>query len=494
MDTTSPSPVLPSNATLVLTRVYRRVLKHDIAQHPRHSEARRKLGLDGVDSRDYSKADIVALAAELGLGLPEPVSTAVDAIPAPRKLPAPAAVFTKAPADESVPAAVKSTLSTEKLETGTPSAGTGGMEAEIDAIVAPVTPFIAAPILGDVRARVEKALQRRACAAPRSAGRSARPQAAEAGRRTARELFGFGKPYDRYKAAVWSGSNIPVDPGYIHTPELTFTAMYAIDKGYPVLIGGPRGTGKSTLVEQIAARLGRPFRSIVLRRDSEPAMLIGQRLPAPDGSPGFVFHDGALTQALRIPGCVIALEEISFGGDAILELLQGILSSGRLIIEETGEEVCVDRISFAATDNTTGLGDSSGLYRGTQALNIALLDRFHSVIEVPAPDAKTVVRILASRVPDLAPAIAEHLATLHARSQTMLEKGDLSMSVSIRQLIAYSQAVADGVPAGPAWRASVLAKLPETEAQALHAHALQALPTPPEMAKLQADHAVGTQS
>ena len=136
---------------------------------------------------------------------------------------------------------------------------------------------------------------------------------------------------------------------------------------------GPTGSGKTSLIEQVCARLDVPCMSITAHERMEVPELIST-VVAVNGSTLTV--DGPLTQAMR-EGYVFVLNEIDLVESGTLTGLNDILERGFVVVPGTGELVrAVPGFAFVATSNTGGGGDETGLYAGTKVLNLAFRDRF----------------------------------------------------------------------------------------------------------------------
>ena len=166
----------------------------------------------------------------------------------------------------------------------------------------------------------------------------------------------------------------------------------------PLYVTGPTGSGKSSGIRQIAARLNYPVFEVTGHGRLELADLLGH-LSVREGS--MVFEPGALTLAMRYGG-VFLLDEIDLISPDVTAGLNGILDGSPLCLSENGGEIVEPHpmFRFAATANTAGAGDESGLYSGTQRQNLALMDRF-TLCEVGYPSEETEISLLTRKFPDL---------------------------------------------------------------------------------------------
>ncbi len=247
----------------------------------------------------------------------------------------------------------------------------------------------------------------------------------------------------RLTLRTWSGAGSP-DPHYSPDPA-ALEALAACDgRGLHAWLTGPAGTGKSSLPEWYAAKLGRPFVRVVFDRSTEPEDLIGGM--EPDGQGGMAWRDGALARAIRQPGTVILLDEPTFARPAALAMLQSLLDGGRhLLARATGERIAMaPGVMICAADNTAGTGDESGQYAGTAPMNRALLDRMAARITVGylPPEREREVLARRSGIPQGAATLM--IAYAH-RTRAAAANGDLAHALGLRRLIAWAELVGAGM-------------------------------------------------
>ncbi|MGH8159349.1 MAG: AAA family ATPase [Rhodanobacter sp.] len=153
---------------------------------------------------------------------------------------------------------------------------------------------------------------------------------------------------------------------------------------------GPTGSGKSSVVTQVAARLGMP----VVQVTGHGRLEIPQLLYGKSAVNGTLFTtDGPLTLAMR-NGWLFMLDEVDLIEPETLTGLNDILESGRVVIEDSGELIeAAQGFGFVVTSNTAGGGDETAAYVGTKMQNIAFRDRFIKV-EVGYPEREAEVTLL----------------------------------------------------------------------------------------------------
>jgi cobaltochelatase CobS len=250
---------------------------------------------------------------------------------------------------------------------------------------------------------------------------------------------------------LWDAPDAPlVDDDYIWPePEILGAVLSQVSRNVPVMLVGPAGTGKTTLIEQIAARLRRPYARIQCHRTTDAPDLIGMTVPHPEGAK---WQDGQLAAAIRKPGCMIAIEEPSIARAGALFAFQSVLDGARaLFVAETGERIpCAPGVSFMAADNTGGTGDEGGSYEGTQMLNRATLDRFGMAVRVDyLPADKEAVALM--KRSGCNEKIAELAIAYAGKTRAETSQGRITHAVGMRRLIAWAQLAADGVPVALAY-------------------------------------------
>ena len=170
------------------------------------------------------------------------------------------------------------------------------------------------------------------------------------------------------------------------------------ERADPLYIFGPTGSGKTSLVRQLAARLNYPVFEVTAHGRLEFPDLAGH-LSVQNAS--MTFQYGPLALAMRYGG-IFLLNEMDLLDPATATGLNGVLDGGPLCIPENGGEIIHPHpmFRFVATANTNGASDDSGLYQGTLRQNIALMDRFW-LCEVGYPTPNTEESLLERMAPDI---------------------------------------------------------------------------------------------
>jgi cobaltochelatase CobS len=213
--------------------------------------------------------------------------------------------------------------------------------------------------------------------------------------------------------------------------------------GRNLLITGPTGCGKSSLIEQLCARIGRELYRVPCHGKMEFSELTGQLTVMPDGSTKFVH--GPLPRAM-LTGSVLLLDEMNFIHPSAIGALNTVLDGGPLLITETGESI-VPHTDFriVATGNALDHGDDSSLYRGTQRMNLALIQRFLTV-KVDYLPAIEEAAMLHRLVPGLPGKVLGILAEVATDVRKAFKSGDIESTVSTRTLVKWARVLQARVP------------------------------------------------
>ena len=211
--------------------------------------------------------------------------------------------------------------------------------------------------------------------------------------------------------------------------------------GDAFLLTGPTGSGKTSLVCQVANRLNWPVQSVTCHGRLELSDLIGQFVLI-DGSTLFVH--GPLAVALR-EGHLLLLNEIDLMDPAELAGLNDVIEGQPLVIPQNGGEVIRPHPKFRvfATGNSAGAGDPTGLYQGVLRQNLAFLDRFR-VLPVGYLEPEVELGVLAHAVPSLPSEIGEKLIAVANEVRRLFmgeaEAGaELTVTLSTRTLVRWAR-------------------------------------------------------
>ena len=201
----------------------------------------------------------------------------------------------------------------------------------------------------------------------------------------------------------------PVQP-YVFRQGLNAVLAFLRDAGGDaLLLTGPTGCGKTSLIRQVAARLYWPVQEVTCHGRLEFADLLGG-FQLIQGETRFIH--GPLAVAAR-EGHLLIVNEIDLMDPAELAGLNDIVEGAPLVIAQNGGEVIQPDRKFRviATGNSAGSGDASGLYQGVLRQNLAFLDRFR-VLAVAYPDPESELSLLDQLVPGLPTEIARKLVVV----------------------------------------------------------------------------------
>ena len=172
-----------------------------------------------------------------------------------------------------------------------------------------------------------------------------------------------------------------VDPDYLFDRTTTLAILAGFAKNRRVIVTGYHGTGKSTHIEQVAARLNWPCVRVNLDSHISRIDLIGKdAIVIKDGQQVTEFRDGILPWAYQ-HNVALCFDEYDAGRPDVMFVIQRVLeSSGRLTLLDQSRVIRPHpAFRLFATANTVGLGDTTGLYHGTQQINQGQMDRWSIV-------------------------------------------------------------------------------------------------------------------
>lgn len=229
-----------------------------------------------------------------------------------------------------------------------------------------------------------------------------------------------------------------VDRHYLFRKDILsdILAWHMLGGNEGLYLTGPTGSGKSTLVTQVASRLNIPVHRVTAHSRLETPELIGHYALV-SGSMSFV--DGPLTTAMR-EGHWFLLDEIDLLDPATAAGLNGIVEGAPLVIpEKNGEMVTpVPGFCFIATGNTAGSGDQTGLYQGALRQNLAFLDRFW-MIEIGYPEMEQELSILTRVVPALPEELRKGMICFAEEVRKLFIGGQVEVTLSTRTLIRWAK-------------------------------------------------------
>jgi cobaltochelatase CobS len=258
-------------------------------------------------------------------------------------------------------------------------------------------------------------------------------------------VFGFACPFP-VRAFVQRNEHVPeIDHAFRFDRATTLAVLAGFALNRRVLLQGLHGTGKTSHIEQVAARLNWPCMRVNLDGHVSRVDLIGKdAIAIRDGKQVTEFREGILPWSLRRPVALV-LDEYDAGRPDVMFVLQRLLESDGALTLLDQNTVVRPHASFRlfATANTLGLGDSTGLYHGTQLINQGQLDRWHIVAAVNYPSAAIEESIVLRKVPALDTAAGREcvarMVALAGFVRAAFAAGDLSTVMSPRGVIIWAE-------------------------------------------------------
>ena len=262
-----------------------------------------------------------------------------------------------------------------------------------------------------------------------------------------------------------------IDETYKFDPDTTLAILAGFSHNRRVMIQGYHGTGKSTHIEQVAARLKWPAVRVNLDSHISRIDLIGKdAIKLRDGVQITEFHEGILPWALRNPVAIV-FDEYDAGRADVMFVIQRVLEhDGKLTLMDQNEIIQPNpNFRLFATANTVGLGDTTGLYHGTQQINQAQMDRWSLVATLNYLSVDAETSIVLAKAPnyntDAGRKTIKQMVTVADLTRTAFMNGDLSTVMSPRTVINWAQNAEIFNSLGYAFRLSFLNKCDELERQ-----------------------------
>ncbi len=231
------------------------------------------------------------------------------------------------------------------------------------------------------------------------------------------------------------------DDSYQFDPETTRAILAGFAHNRRVMVQGYHGTGKSTHIEQVASRLNWPCVRVNLDSHISRIDLIGKdAIVIKDGKQVTDFREGVLPWALRNPVALV-FDEYDAGRPDVMFVIQRVLEvEGKLTLLDQNEVIRPNPgFRLFATANTVGLGDTTGLYHGTQQINQGQMDRWSMVVTLNYLSQKAEADIVASKAPDADRPMLEHMVQVANLTRQGFMNGEISTVMSPRTVISWAQ-------------------------------------------------------
>lgn len=259
----------------------------------------------------------------------------------------------------------------------------------------------------------------------------------------AKSTFGVDIDMDVEGFADASEFTPDVDESYQFDAETTQVILSGLQYNMRVLIQGYHGTGKSTHIEQVAARLNWPCFRLNLDGHISRLDLVGKdAITLEDGKQVTSFKEGILPWAMQQP-MILVLDEYDAGRPEVMFVIQRMLEAdGGLVLPDQNRVIKPHPMfRIFGTSNTVGLGDTTGMYHGTHHLNQAQMDRWNMVARLNYLPEGQEVGIVMSKVPEMhnRKGIIEQMVRLAGLTRTGFMAGDISTVMSPRTVIMWAQ-------------------------------------------------------
>jgi len=286
----------------------------------------------------------------------------------------------------------------------------------------------------------------------------------------ARETFGIDSDM-RVPAFSVRTEHVPeIDLAYRFDRETTLAILAGFAFNRRVMIQGYHGTGKSSHIEQVAARLNWPCIRINLDSHISRIDLVGKdAIVLKDGKQVTEFREGLLPWALQ-HACALTFDEYDAGRPDVMFVIQRVLEvEGRLTLLDQNRVIRPHpAFRLFATANTVGLGDTTGLYHGTQQINQGQMDRWNIVTTLNyLPHAEETAIVLAKMGWDAKDTTTrrrvESMVALADLTRAGFINGDISTVMSPRTVLTWAENAQIFGDLGFAFRLTFLNKCDEAE-------------------------------
>lgn len=285
-----------------------------------------------------------------------------------------------------------------------------------------------------------------------------------------RQVFGIDSDLEAPAYADTSEHVPDLDNDYLFNKDVTLAILAGFSHNRRVMIQGYHGTGKSTHIEQVAARLNWPCIRVNLDSHVSRIDLVGKdAIVLKDGKQVTEFRDGILPQALQ-SNTALVFDEYDAGRPDVMFVIQRVLeASGKLTLLDQSKVIRAHpAFRLFATTNTIGLGDTSGLYHGTQQINQGQMDRW-SIVSVlnylPHDDEANIVlsKVKSFAKTDKGRKTVSNMVRVADLTRAAFINGDLSTVMSPRTVITWAENAEIFDDIGTAFRLTFVNKCDELE-------------------------------
>jgi len=284
-----------------------------------------------------------------------------------------------------------------------------------------------------------------------------------------RQVFGIDSDLE-VPAYAKADEHVPdLDPDYLFNRDVTLAILAGFKHNRRVMVQGYHGTGKSTHIEQVAARLNWPCVRVNLDSHVSRIDLVGKdAIVIKDGQQVTEFREGILPYALQ-SNTALVFDEYDAGRPDVMFVIQRILEvSGKLTLLDQSQVIHPHPgFRLFATTNTIGLGDTSGLYHGTQQINQGQMDRWNIVATLNYLPHEEEEEIVLSKAPDYdnkqGRETIKAMVALADMTRAGFINGDISTVMSPRTVITWAENARIFSDVGFAFRTTFLNKCDEIE-------------------------------
>jgi cobaltochelatase CobS len=284
-----------------------------------------------------------------------------------------------------------------------------------------------------------------------------------------RETFGIDSDLEVPAFSIGEDHVPEVDETYRFDHDTTLAILAGFTHNRRVMIQGYHGTGKSTHIEQVAARLNWPCIRINLDSHISRIDLVGKdAIVLKDGKQITEFREGILPWALQSPTAIV-FDEYDAGRPDVMFVIQRVLEvDGKLtLLDQNRVMTPHPYFRLFSTTNTVGLGDTTGLYHGTQQINQGQMDRWNIVSTLNYLPHDAEQKIVLSKVPEYTSKkdreMVGSMVELADLTRDGFMNGDISTVMSPRTVITWAENTKIFGDMGVAFRLTFLNKCDEME-------------------------------
>ena len=259
------------------------------------------------------------------------------------------------------------------------------------------------------------------------------------------ELFGIKYDFEVPQFVKRADHCPPIDKNYVFDDDTTVAILLGLKFNKRVFLQGLHGTGKSSHIEQVCARLNWPCIRINLDSHVSRIDLIGKdSIVLKDNKQVTEFQEGILPWAFQ-NNVALVFDEYDAGRPDVMFVIQRVLESeGKFTLLDKNRVLTPNPyFRLFATTNTVGLGDTTGLYHGTQQINQGQMDRWSIVTTLNYLDLEQEKKIMLSKVPSFNNPEKEEIIELMIKvadlSRKGLANGDISTVMSPRTVLTWAQ-------------------------------------------------------